>query len=193
MKMITWGILLCLMTACGSGGTGNEDLSKEAQQAFAEGNYEDALNIFLSLAESEPVTGYTGAGWSAVRLHDYANANVYFQTIAASNDADAYAGWSLTGWALSDFNSAIQRADTVLSKDADFVLKLDDGVAAADLILVQALCYYETNNFSMTLQKIKLIDSGFNADLNGSDIAQVLAAKLEQLSVLFSKTLAKGQ
>lgn len=193
MKMIAWGILLCMMSACGSCGAGKEDLSKEAQQAFAEGNYEDALASFLSLVESDPVTGYTGAGWSAVRLHDYTNANVYFQAIAAAKDADAYAGWSLTGWALSDFNSAIQRADTVLSKDADFVLTLDDGVTTADLILVQALCYYETNNFPMTLQKIKLIDSGFNADLNGSNIAQVLATKLEQLSALFSKTLAKGQ
>lgn len=192
MKIMMKLVVLCFIFACGGSGKNTSDPEKAGEKAFASGNYDEALDHFLDLADTDPVAGYTGAGWSALRLHDYSDANTYFQNIAVSKSVDAYAGWSITGWALSDFSQAIQRADTVLSKNAGFVLTLDDGVTANDLILVQALCYYESNNFSATLQKIKILDSGFNADLNAPDIAQVLAVKLEQLSAVFSKSFAKG-
>lgn len=157
---------------------------KQANNVFQDGDYEEALTIYEGLIETEGSVAQVGAAWCYVRLEDYASANTYFSLAADDSLIDGYAGWTFTSWALNNSQTAIDRADFVLRKNANYTFSLDTRITANHLIWIQAASYYQLGSYSGSVEKIKLLDPAFNPDMNASNIAQLIAEKLQTLGAV---------
>jgi hypothetical protein len=157
---------------------------KQANNVFQDGEYEDALLLYESLIETEGATAQVGAAWCYIRLEDYASANTYFSLAADDSLIDGYAGWTFTSWALNNNQTAIDRADFVIRKNANYAFSLDARITVDHLIWIQAGSYFQLGSYSSSVEKIKLLDPAFNPDLNASNIAQLIAEKLQTLGAV---------
>ena len=157
---------------------------KEANNTFKDGNFEEALSIYESLIETEGPVAQVGAAWCYVRLEDYASANTYFSLAADDSLIDGYAGWTFTSWALNNNQTAIDRADFVIRKNANYTFSLDTRITVNHLIWIQAASYYQLDSYSASVEKIKLLDPAFSPNLSASNIAQLIAEKLQSLGAV---------
>lgn len=157
---------------------------KQAQNLFQDGDYEDALTMYEDLIETEGSVARVGAGWCNIRLNDYATANTYFSLSADDSLTDGYAGWAFTSWAGNNLQGALEKADFVLRKNVNYTLSLDSRITADHLIWIQASSYYQLANYASSVERIKLLDTSFNPDLNASNIDQLIAEKLQSLGAV---------
>jgi len=153
----------------------------DAWSTFENGDYAKALDEFTQLGTNEAAVGI---GWSAVFLDSLSFAKQTFVSIAADQNIDANAGWALTLWALGDYTNCINKANSVLSKDANYKFSHYQSFSATDLIWLQAASYYNLPNYSKCIEKIKLLDSSFSASTSDPDIAKILLEKLDALDSL---------
>lgn len=159
---------------------------EQADNLFAAKDYTTALAAYQQLIASEGSAARVGAGWCSLKLNDYISANTYFSLSAGDSLTDGYAGWSFIGWATGNIQQSIDRADFVLNKDPDYVFSLDGRIQAKDLIYLQAMSYYQLNNYPKTVERIQHLpnQSAYNPDLNASNIGQVLLDKLQSLGAV---------
>lgn len=181
-------IVLLVAVALGIAGCSRDDKKetglKLANNTFQDGEYEEALAQYEGLIETEGATAQVGAAWCYIRLEDYVSANTYFSLAADDSLIDGYAGWAFTSWALNNSQIAIDRANFVIRKNAEFTFSLDSRITANHLIWIQAASYYQLGSYSGSVEKIKLLDPAFNPDLNASNIAQLIAEKLQTLGAV---------
>ena len=174
-------MLTAALFSCGSSTAPKPATIDDAWTEFESGDYATSLESFQKLGTNE---AKVGVGWSAVFLDSLSFAKQTFVEIAADNNIDANAGWALTLWATNDFNNCINKAAAVLAKDANYKFQHYSQFQASDLIWLQAASYFQLVNYSKCLEKIKLLDSAFSADLNSPDIDKILLEKLDALDSL---------
>lgn len=156
----------------------------QAKNIFKDGDYEQALVLYEDLIETEGSAARVGAAWCYIRLNDYATANTYFSLSADDSLIDGYAGWTFTSWAANNPVGAIEEANFVLRKNADYVFSLDSRITANHLIWIQASSYFQLGNYAASVGRIKLLDASFNPNLNASNISRLIADKLQSLGAV---------
>lgn len=180
MKKYIW--IFLLMSACVK-----DDLLelKDADKKFANGDYEASLKDYENLIPTQGAPAKVGAGWCYLRLAEYSLAIVQFSDATGDSLADGYAGWAFSLWAKSadSAQKVIDRAEFVLRKSPTFIFSLDKRIDKNDVLYVLASAYLVQQNYSKTLEKIKLMDgqSAYTTDVNAADAEDVLLAKLQSL------------
>ena len=180
LKLMYASIFIFLLTF-GCGGSISSDPLADAWTAFEAKDYSGALVQFAALTSDASISAEanTGAGWSSLRLFDYANANTYFSSAASNIDANA--GLSFCEWAQGNNSNAIVKADLVLTASSTYIFLHDTQITASKLVLIKAHAYYELAQYDQCLTMIKQLDGSYNPTIAPTDSAQVLVAKLTAL------------
>ena len=181
-------LVLTFLAGCGGGGGGgNKATLAEAQTFFNDGDYEGALQAYTDLISSEGAPAIAGAGWSAIRLKHYSQADSFFTTFGPiySLNADGYAGWSFAEWARGDVSNSLNRATSAFNAAPPFTsLSFDSRVTANHLIWIQASCYLQTGFYNECYSKILLLDHLYDMPTGTVfEVGNALLQKLQSLGV----------
>lgn len=178
-------LLMAFVISCGGGGGGKDKITlTQANDLFAGGTYNDALEAYADLIASEGAPAIAGAAWCSIRLHNYAQADSFFTAASVTLNADGYAGWSFADWAMSNPTDAISHANSALTADPDFTLSLDTRVTADHLVWIQASSYLQTGNNTQCFNKILILDPAYSMPVGTTyQIAAALLLKLQSLGV----------
>lgn len=182
MKTIGWLFImaaLVMVMSCGGGGN-KKDLMKEAKELFDAGQYEEALGLYAELIDTEGDLARLGAGWSALMLGEYTDAEDYFEVTTLSQ-ADVLAGWALIAWSLDKPQMALDKVTAALTINAQYQSAFITTFDHTDLVWIQAASHLELNHYTECVASIKVLDANFNPDMNSPDLAQVLLNKLQEL------------
>jgi tetratricopeptide (TPR) repeat protein len=182
---------LLLVYGCGedeNGGITPEELIKQGWAKFEAGNYGDAsadFNAAIGLS-ADTNEAYLGLGWAELRQsHAGLAENAFVTYLAKASDSnDAKAGLALAYHALDKFEDAIDMANEVLSANPSWSLSLHDiSINHLDLALVLADSYYETGDFSQSLQIVQdYFDlPSFEPDIETPEGRAELAEKIKDL------------
>lgn len=188
MQWILFAIAITLVVACGGGGgkSSGPDLN-DAADMFSEGNYEDALTLYLDLASKEGGTAHVGAGWCYNRLAQYSDAITQFSSAAADSIPDGYAGWSLALWATSasasNAQGIVDKANFVIRKSPAFTLSYDSRITINHIIYIKACSHLVLQQYQSCVDAIKMLpnQSGYSVNVSDPNIHSLLLAKLESL------------
>lgn len=150
---------------------------EDAWQQFENKDYQSALESFQAFIP-DTVEAYVGAGWSSLRLYQYAASVEYFSN--AVENTHAQAGWCFALWATGDLNGAIAKADYVFQHSTAYAFAHDPRVNYQDIHLVKASANFELGRYHQSLLSIRQIDPSFVQAIASGDSASVLLAKLTQ-------------
>ena len=176
-------ILLSLAIILNCSPTANNKTLEDGWEKFEAGEYTEAKDIFNLLTSSEGAEAYLGLGWSNFRLNNIAGAEDNFMN--ASSLQDANAGQAFIQWVLENYQQTIDFAESVLQTSPAYQFNHDNSVTAEDLILHQAFSYFHLGDYNTTITKIQILNTGFTADVNALDIAEVLLTELENLKSIY--------
>ncbi len=152
------GILTLMAISCGPA---TEEPLDEAWALFESGDFVAAKDKFIEIIPDDP-TARIGLGWSSLRLHENTYADSVLQLTDLSEN-DALAAYTLTAWATNKNQEAIDRAGTLLQRDAAYVFSHDDKMNSDDLIWIQAASYWSLGNYIQALECVKKLDPNFNS------------------------------
>jgi tetratricopeptide (TPR) repeat protein len=182
--------LLLLAYGCGDDDGGNgpnaAQLIEQGWVKFAAGDNAGAsgdFNAALGL-DPEAYEAYFGLGWAELRLSHAGIAEDAFVTYLAekAGSNDAKAGLALAYHAQDKFDDVIDAAEEVLAADPTWSFSTAPEIDYKDVALVLAHSYYETADFSGSLQTIKTyLDSTFDVDPSTPEGRKQLADKLKDL------------
>ncbi|MGB2990451.1 MAG: tetratricopeptide repeat protein [Candidatus Zixiibacteriota bacterium] len=150
--------------------------------AGASGDFNAALGLNLQANDYE---AYFGLGWVELTMSHAGLAEEAFETYldrASSDPIDAKAGLALAYHAQDKFDDAIDAAEEVLSANPTWSFSRAPEVDYLDVALVLAHSYYQTADFTESLQVVQdYFDSGFSVDTSTPEGRGQLADKLKDL------------
>lgn len=176
MKRLFMFVAVLFSASCTEETTG--PTLEDAWQTFESKDYQGALEAFQAFIP-DTAEAFVGAGWSSLRLYQYAASAEFFSN--AQSSVDAQAGWCFVQWATGDLNGAIAKADYVFQHSTAYAFSHDPRVNYQDLHLVKASVNYELGRYHQSLLSIRQIDPSFIQAIPSGDSASVLLAKLTQL------------
>jgi hypothetical protein len=181
IHLFIYCVLVLMFYAAGCSDKEDKVTLNGAWSAYSGKHYQTALKEFKKLILTEDsMQAYCGAGWSSLRLGWLDPANQYF-IHTSSMDNDAVAGWAFTYWGLNQPTEALNKADFALFMDPAYVFDKDTRIDYKDLIWIQASSYLQLQNYTSCLDKIKLLDTAYTANVSDPNIAQILFLKLQSL------------
>ncbi len=132
----------------------------------AKSNFEEAILMDNAYADA-----YCGLGWSKAMLNDLADAKIDFLLAINTglSSMDAHAGIAGVYRDLSDLDSAIQSASTVLQNTPSYQFSHRLSIDYKDMHLIMAQCYYRKgeSHFIYAQAQVNILDPSNN--LNPSD------------------------
>ncbi len=187
-------ILTCWMLTAGckphdhSGGSPYDRVISEAWTSFTQGDYQSALKSFNEAKKSNPDASepYAGAGWTYIQLNRLSMAYGEFSAGSAKNDSipDLFAGWGFVLNAQKDYAGSNTQIATALALSAYWSFSYGLGLSAADLHVTKAENYFMLGDYAHSLAEVKILDSGFDADILTNAGQAALAAEIETLKGL---------
>ena len=178
LKYLLSAIML-LIVSCGA-----DDPLDSAWAKFEDGDYAGAYTEFNDLTDDPEA--YVGLGWTTLKMPgDSSAASDRFFGIAAaaSSDtlADAYAGWTIVGWARGDHQASVDRARVVIRQKPSYTFAHDRRVTSGDIKLHEAYGLYHLGSYQASSDLAQELDPGFT----GSTDPATLLDELESLFDLF--------
>ncbi len=182
MKLkLRYSSALILLITLGCGGSKNSDPIGDAWTLFEAGQYQQSYDQFQSITTGNPEVN-VGLGWNAIRLNSIDQADTYFQAIAPDSLEDAYAGWAAVLWIKGDYQGCIDKVNTALRANPDYIFVHDLAVTREDLIWHQASSAFHLGYKTNCISYIQLLEPGFTANPNDVNIDIILSNELEALS-----------
>lgn len=196
LRLITIIIIsfMFFLLACGGGGdngpTGPSlaDLILEGWTAFEQGDYATASTKFTEAINKDQnsAEAFTGKAWSLFKLDNLSQARAEFSagSLKSNPTADLFAGWAFVLNALKQYASSNQRAENALTQDPAWQFSHGLSLDSNDLHIVKAENFFLLGDFANSLMEIKLLNPGFDVDVNTSDGQSALAQEIERLKGL---------
>jgi tetratricopeptide (TPR) repeat protein len=161
------------------------ELVQQGWTAFQSTQYDTAIVLF-SLAKqmnSNKVDAYVGLGWSYMKLDQLTTASDEFNmgSQKANPPADLFGGWAFVLNALRDYGGSNAEADQVFTLDPTWTFSYGLPLSKDDLHVLKAENYFLLGNYTYSLNEVKRLNSGFNADVTTSIGRAALAAEIERL------------
>ncbi len=156
---------------------------------FEEQSYEDALADFKAAIQKDAslTDAHTGAGWSSGRLPGNLSVARSYLIDAATLDTaahDARGGLIFIEFQNNELQSALSRADSLLSRLPGWRFLHDPTVDFRDVKLLTAVCYYNLGNYATSLMIIKknqFLNPDFDADITTEEGQRELLEEIERL------------
>jgi hypothetical protein len=197
------GALVMAGAGCGGGGAGVDTASYETLvtngwDAFRSGDFEGAAAQFNQAiaVDSTRADAWVGLGWTGVRNHDIAAADVAFtagshRAAADSLRADLFAGWAFATAALADTSGAGRdhytrsnaRADSALAIEPGWDFEFLPSIDHDDLRLLQAENHFVLGEFDASLAIVQLFEPLFTANTSTREGQAALSSEIEALTV----------
>jgi hypothetical protein len=132
---------------------------------------------------SNKVDAYVGLGWSYMKLDQLTTASDEFNmgSQKANPPADLFGGWAFVLNALRDYGGSNAEADQVFTLDPTWTFSYGLPLSKDDLHVLKAENYFLLGNYTYSLNEVKRLNSGFNADVTTSIGRAALAAEIERL------------
>jgi Flp pilus assembly protein TadD len=176
------------MSSCGGGEEADQtyqNLVSEGWAFFENAQYDSALNRFTAARDynPDPSDAYTGRGWCYMKLDNLSSASSDFQSGSTALDptSELYAGWAFTLNAQKFYTESNTRASEALLDSPNWIFPYGLNLSSDHLHLLKAENYFALGDYANSLSEVKLLDSGFNADVSTSSGQAALADKIEDL------------
>lgn len=195
IKLIAAAVCLGVMS-CGSGsGKGDYDeLITEGVALFESGDYAAALEAFEDARDADPdqAGAYSAIGWCNIQLSNITAASNAFSAGADKSNvpADLFAGWAFVLSAGKSYGPSNTEIGVALSMDPNWEFTYGLGLNVSDLRVLKASNHFVLGEFSQSLAEVKILDSGFNADVTTPAGLSLLSQKIENLKTQFGKRRA---
>jgi tetratricopeptide (TPR) repeat protein len=181
IKMLIFVLWILFSLSCSKSGTGGEnvnDLLNKAWTEFEAKNYDTAKDLFTEISQKYPEKkkdASEGLGWCYLmqnRSLPATDAQIdtalqYFND--ASFLTDANAGKSIILHARGEYADAIDRAEYVLSKDANYSFSHYPSVDDYALHWIIAHSALQLGDFTRVVQELMLLDPSRTYDPNSPD------------------------
>ncbi|MBX7150850.1 tetratricopeptide repeat protein [bacterium] len=181
------------MLSCG-GGSGKGDYDKlitEGETLFASGDYTEALAAFEDARDADPDKAeiYSAIGWCYIQLSNITAASNAFSDGADKTNApaDLFAGWAFVLSAGKSYAAANTEIGVALALDSDWEFTYGLGLDVSDLRVLKASNHFVLGEFTQSLAEVKILDSGFNANVATPAGLASLSQKIESLKTQFGK------
>ncbi len=148
-------------------------LIQQGWDAFVNQDYGSAHSLFqkgltligsVTAYDSLKAEAYVGRGWSNGFLRDYVTSRSDFKralgisVISQSAQQNAYAGLVIVGYALNEYEEAINNALLILGAAPDYVFSYDNRIDFKKIRLVLAQSYYSIGNFTEAAAQLDILD-----------------------------------
>lgn len=190
-------IILCMAAfLCACGESKKKNYLEEGWNAFAQGDYAQALLELQTAKLKNPNDSKirTALGWTYMRLDSLEPADMEFAEGSVLSEApvDLAAGWSFVLAANHNYAASNIQAAQALTVDPDWVFLYADGIDHHDIRVVKAENHFLLGEFALSLNEIQILNSDFNADINTATGRSQLASEIERLRSL-NKSMPLGK
>ena len=175
-------VLLLLFAGCSL----FKDSISDGWKSFENGDYQTAKNDFSNAINSGgELEAYVGYGWSCTKLGDEAKALSSFEYVLASDSTrfpDAISGAVFAGNTMKIDSVAARRGKYLLSLLPNYVFEHDSTVTWKQVAFTSACSFVNCNDFSSTLDMIRVIEPDFNANYTTESGIDSILTKLDEIS-----------
>jgi tetratricopeptide (TPR) repeat protein len=176
LEIIAAAVLLVavslLLSSCGDDGGGPgltaEELNEEGWGSYALGEYSEARGLFQDALGLDPdyPEAQLGLAWTEAQLGNYAASVSGHGAVVASGEyvTDAFAGRAAASLELPDFLTAIESADSALTRDPDYFFSRQPAYDYGDLRLILAQSHFALAHYDSAQEQVDLIDPSNGLD-----------------------------
>ncbi len=168
------------------------DLTPEQQvdqgwSYFEEGDYSRALTEFEAASGRNPnlSDAWNGEGWALGKLPErLAEAPSFFARALQTDTAryDAIGGWAFAAYQLGNWQSAINKSDSLLHRRPGWRFLHETTLNEKDLQLLKAAAYFNLGNYASSYSTVlDHLNPSFEADINTPAGRQELLDEIERL------------
>ncbi len=161
------------------------DSTDQGWQQYESGDLTGAVSSFTDATSYDPyyADAYNGLGWCYIGFDDLSRARDNFELSLSVTDTilDPYAGLAIALSDLPDDASAIEYADSLISKDSYYVFSHKSSITVEDVRLAKAKSCCNAGRFGDALTEIQYFEPNFSADPGTSAGQRAILEKLEEL------------
>lgn len=161
------------------------DLTDKGWQQYESGDMTGAVSSFTDATSWDPyyADAYNGLGWCYIDLDELSSARSNFELCLSVTDTilDPYAGLAIALSDLPDDASAIEYADSLISKDWYYAFSHKSSITVEDVRLARAKSCCNAGRFGDALTEIQYFEPSFLADPGTSAGQRAILEKLEEL------------
>ena len=192
-------LLLTILAGCSNGDGNGSSTTLTPQEVvdlgwveFEDHNYIDAKSEFETAIQMDGnlSDAFNGAGWSSGRIPGgLQDAKSHF-TAAINLDTtafDAKGGLIFAEFQLGEWQTVLNRIDTLLKRLPGWRFLHESTVDFQDLRLMTALCYYNLGNYTSALGvivNINYLNPQFDVDVSTESGRRELLEEIERLGVI---------
>lgn len=192
MRQLMFLLVTVFLCACGE--SKKKNYLEEGWNAFAEGDYTQALTELQTAKLKNPNDPdiRTALGWTYMRLDSLESADREFGegSLLSEAPADLAAGWTFVLAAIHNYAASNVQANQILTNDPNWIFEFADGIDHNDIRIVKAENHFLLGEFASSLNEIKTVNPDFNADVTTVSGRAQLAGEIERLRGL-NKTIGK--
>lgn len=168
-----------------------QEVSARGWESFKDADYSSALTDFSAVIQRDAnySDAYNGAGWSVGRLPNrLSEAGAYFSRSLQLDTSryDALGGWSFVEYQLGNYQSSLNKADSLLNRRPGWRFLHQPSVDFRKLRLTKAAAYYSLEQFSNSLSEIRsYLNADFEADVATQEGRRELLSEIERLRRIY--------
>lgn len=170
-----------------------EDLTEYGWDYYLSGDYIEARRWFIESVMERPgySDGWNGAGWTMGKLDSVTQSLYYFRQGLYVTDTleseypQMLAGLTFSFHALGQWDSCLTKGEELLSCDSAWFFIRNTRLTHESIRVTMSSSAFNKGDFEQSLRFLQYFDNSFQPDLSTQTGMAQLAAKIEELNLIY--------